>query len=424
MTLNTPPASVTLPAPNLSLYERWQAWFLTAMAVLGSLAVSHSDTTLAPPIVSTLISRLNWVLLSLTGILLICGCRVRTFSRARLALLTCIIVYFCLNNFYRYDGNIFDIRGVCGFGLLLEFTFIEKRVIVSALHHYKRFLTFACLYGVACYADFLLQLHVLPHTVVNYYSSIGESFYINYFLAYIIISPNDAQIRLCGLFNEPGYLATILALLLIADRLNLRKRENWVYFVTGLCTFSMAFWSILLLGIVLFYARRMRTIVVALIIAGAAFFVVRQVEFRNPAVQKLVERFQWDANKGRFKGDNRQSNSFHIVEQNFYINNGSILFGAGAGYSQAMGADATLSYRTYVIDFGWVGFLSIFGLLALSALLCSKKQWSAFIFVVCFMASIYQRPGVLNIHYLLVLYGCISLMTYSHETLGDVQFDK
>jgi hypothetical protein len=246
-------------------------------------------------------------------------------------------------------------------------------------------------------------------------------YYVNYYLSYIVISGDG--VRSCGFFNEPGYFGIILGLVLLSDKFEIKKTSNIILFLAGVTTMSLAFWVIFILGVFLQNIKSLSKSIFAILFAFSVFCVVNSVEFSNPVVSSFIERFQYDSSTGKFKGDNRSTEDFEMFFQRF-MQREDAYFGKGSGYYSSLQYEYVSSYKSAILDWGIIGFCFTYGLLIFFALRTAHGNRNAFILVLCFAMSIYQRPGVFNMIYLLVLFGGIFYLKQNERSPSLLNVDK
>lgn len=373
--------------------------FTTIYAILSCIAIGYSDTTLVPISIPSRIAWLNYIVtLFMILVLLNKGVQYTRLIKYRL---TVIFFVSILKIFHTYNGGL-DIMNILGAIPLLAFCFVDDEVLLKAFRLYRKVLIIISITAIAIYIDFF-AIHVLPNTTVPFYGSDG--FYVNYYISYI--SLGEDGIRSCGFFNEPGFFGTILALYLISDKINLKDIGNVIMLIAGITTWSMAFWALMGIGVFLHILKTWKLIIIAVCLLLGFMIVVNTVEFSNPAVSSLVERFQYDPSKGSFKGDNRTTYEFDAFYERFQ-ETGNILFGNGTGFYGAQQFEHVSSYKSAILDWGYVGFFFTYILLIILAIKASNKNRTAIIFVLCFAISIYQRSGIFSMVYILTLFGGIA----------------
>ena len=372
-------------------------WLLLISVIILQLAISHSDTTLVPSFVNKLLPPLNYALAG--GIFLFVNWRQRigmnTFGKLFLGFSLFILSVVDVNPGYKATGLLLCLQ-------MIAFPFCEDQVLLKAMHLYRKYLVFIAAFGILACLD-LFVLHTLPHKIVPYYS--GETaFYVDYFLSYIIWERDYTMFRLCGTFNEPGIFGTTMAIMLVMDKINLRKWSNIILLIACCLTFSMACFTILAIGAALHAFKNTKYLVALAVVVVFGGAVVSQSEDKN--VQHLVSRFEFDSSKGKMKGDNRTPFAFLKAEQVFK-DSGHEMFGMGKGYLAGKGVTNFSSYKTIYIEFGYLGFLLTTGCFLLFSLLTIKHNKNAFIYWLCAGITIYSRNSAYDISNLFLMYAGI-----------------
>jgi hypothetical protein len=275
----------------------------------------------------------------------------------------------------------------------------------------RLFLVVMCAAGAVCYISYCLHLGI-PYVLQPYY--FGNAHYVNFHVAYINTSYIEAFPRLCGLFNEPGYLGTIAALALIIDRMNLRRVGNAIIFLAGIFTFSFAFWILILCYMVVRNISKPVRIIAAVCILMGGLIYVQNTKFENESVQFLVDRFS--SQNGKLKGDNRRTNLFEIKFDNM-VRSDQYLFGRGPNSLQNDHNLMTLSYSTYIYQYGIIGFAILWLVPLVFAVKYSQRNLQCCIFIMLFFVSTYQRPHFYTPLYLALLFGGIDYIYVTQRFL-------
>ena len=397
--------------------DRIAGWSLAILAITRSLAVMHGDSTLGSPAINTLMYLVTYacLLFFLPCVFL----RMKSIKSSSILLLLCVSLYFFVSFLHTYKDD--TGVNVVMFAIMICFCFSNSIVRLYAYRIFKSFLVISSFLGVLAFLSYVFSLGI-PYRIVPYYDQISSS-YVDYRFAYLTTSLITT--RLCGLFNEPGYLGTIAALCLIADNLNLRKIENIVLMVAGFLTLSLAFF-ILIIFALLFKALKDRKtaflVVVAIVVIAVSLPALVKM---NEGVEHLVERFTFE--DGVWLGDNRADNVVDAAFEQMFKQKDNLLFGYGNGYTMNIEKVGTSSYKGIILDYGLVGVIIIWGLLFISAysfikpLTCRKNE---LFFLICFFLCIYQRPYVIAINYLLVLFGGILYMEESLNSTEQLETKK
>ncbi len=375
-------------------------WSLAILAITRSLAVMHGDSTLGSPTIDLLLYIVTYAcLLCLLPCVFL---RMKSVITSSLLLLLCISLYFLVSFLHSYKGDAG--LNIVMFVIMICFCFSNNEVRLYAFRIFKVFLVISSFLGIIAYFSYMFSLGI-PYRIVPFYDQISMS-YVDYGFAYLTTSFISS--RLCGLFNEPGYLGTMAALCLIADNLNFRKMENVILVVAGILSLSLAFFILIFFALLVKGLRDRKTaIFVVLAIIAIAVSLPALVKM-NEGVEHLVERFTFE--DGVWLGDNRADDVVDTAYEQMFKQNSNLLFGYGTGYTANIEKVGTSSYKGIILDYGLGGVVIIWGLLFIAAAVFIKPlkfRKNAYILLICFFLSIYQRPYVITVNYLLVLFGGI-----------------
>lgn len=289
--------------------------------------------------------------------------------------------------------------------LIAELLLLDSDSKIWVYQKYRIFIVLMCAAGAICYVSYVARLG-LPFSVRDYYT--GHGYYINYHIAYVISNGSPLSARLCGLFNEPGFLGTISAMILVIERLNLRKIGNLIIFIACLFTFSLAFWVIIgIYFLVTNLTNRKRMILalaaVAVIIVG--FINIPNIHLQNRQANRLIHRLEFK--DGKLAGDNRTEARFDLIYSRFMKSDNTLL-GLGPNAMRTYNLDNTSSYKVAIFRYGYLGFFILWSIPLVCAIRYSGRDKRSLIFVLCFFASTYQRPDVYLPCYMCLLFGGMS----------------
>ena len=370
--------------------KNWTALFLTFYAIMTSMALNHGDTTLGSP-------GIHFVF---------------TLSKNITALLA--VIFFVLNLRNGHDSkwlNIFlpffifavlhfNIDALLSILAVLVFSLVSKKdkSICYDLFRYYMIITGAL--GVVAMSSFLFGLPI-PHSSVPYYTQYEAGnyyFYIDYGFSYLCGS--NTGLRLCGLFNEPGYYGTIAAFYLISDNFNLKSKGNIIILLSGMLTLSVAFMVLCFLFFLfkLYYIRSsFKTISYVIIFIG---LLVILGLISSDTISSVMDRFYFE--DGKFKGDNRSNDSLDFIFNKLIAGNEYTLLGYGSLDNLDIGHVAGI--KKFIVQYGVVGGFLTLGLLV-SSFRYLKLSMLKFCFIFLFFVSIYQRSSIFNLCYLMALFG-------------------
>lgn len=369
---------------------------LLICTIISGLALFHGDSTLSIPSVRTGIAG---ILLAATLMVYICiGLKKKYILSLELAV---PIVYFLIYNLDNYSKSYLGIISLIE--LIVGFA-VSPKAQYNVFVIYKKFLVLISVIGIICYVMYLFHLP-FPYSIKNYYASYAGYYYIDYKLTYLCTG--GGLVRLCGLFNEPGYFGTVLALVLCASELQLRKKENLVLFIAGVLTLSLAFILIILIYMALVSYRKPKLMAVLLFIIVFLLFIAPNIFTDNLAVQSMLDRFTFQ--DGRWLGNNRSSGAVDNMVKNMFSTGEKLLWGRGTGFKAEHYA-GELTFKTYLIDYGLAGFFFIYASYGLCAVKRAKGNAKILFFIAAFFASVYQRPNIINTLHAIVLFGGIECM--------------
>lgn len=290
---------------------------------------------------------------------------------------------------------------------LLLFTSMSSDSKLCIYILFKKYMLITGVLGILGFICFSSGLP-LPYDVVAYYGENTSTVYVNYHFTYFVFA--SPFVRLCGLFNEPGFYGTIAAFVLCIDRMNLKKWDNLLIFIAGCLTFSMAYFAIIFIYLVFLTRKRKGVFFVLIALYVFVLFVLPELDL-GPSVNKLISRFTIE--DGQFVGDNRSDEALDDALE-VMMNSQEKWLGYGQGYASTL-ATGISTYKIYLINYGIFGFILIFGSLVLSTFRLSQKNAYIVIFLICFYVSVYQRPNIYTVLYFVVLLGGIEYIKATTE---------
>lgn len=358
---------------------------LTLYAITTSMALNHDDTTLSTPLLHLVFVSIKSLALYLAILLFVINKHKSIDPNALLYVLP-YILYLIVAGRFSFDG-------ILGFGLFAAIS-NEKKYLCFVT--FRDYLVLSSFLGIIAYISFVTGIP-LPHTTVPLYGGLMGS-YINYGFTYLDFLDG---LRLCGLFNEPGYFGTILALTLIASNFNMKRISNVVMLIAGILTASMAFFT--LVGLYVFFVniyKPKRLITILLVFFVSSFVLIKTGIVPQTLVDHILGRFVFE--DGKFVGDNRSSTAIDDAFTNMFKSS-KVWFGYGDHLP--VDQESTLTYKFYVLQYGIIGALLTWGVLLFASLKTSKCSLSVLTFIALFFISIYQRPGIFVLCYFVVLFG-------------------
>lgn len=385
------------PLMHLYTKEEIKLILFFVPTVISTLAIFQGDTTLAPPIVEKTLSLVNWG--CFLALLLFCNFK-KIWNPIVIVL---ALMVFLMRSIHVAPGNEVRLSGVLMLLLMIVFSTFKREEIHVLLGWFRKYLVAMSVVGIIISLDFLVGLG-LPHETVEYYGLNQAVFYENYHFSYLFVDGDG--IRLCGLFNEPGYMGTISALILIVEELNLKRIGNIVIFIAGCFTLSLAFFFLIVVGAFAKAVSDRKAMLKLLSVLCVLIIGIMIFDNNNVVKDFLGEQLEYDKKERKIGGHSREDDSF-IKVLNEFNESGPWLLGYGTGYCQKKGVIRTASIRVTFVEWGYLGSAMVYGLLLMAGLIDSKKNKNALIFLMCFMLSIIQRPFVWSTAYFVIFWGGI-----------------
>lgn len=211
--------------------------------------------------------------------------------------------------------------------------------------------------------------------------------------------------RFSGLYNEPGVVGTVSALLLSATGFKLDKWYSKLIFFGGLISFSLAFYIAIL--VYLLFARFSVFIICFVLFSFLLYFsydFLSQFYFFNAYLyNKIFHLYNFDASV-----NNRVSECFEVVYYSF-LGTPEVFFGLGDGAHSLTGCDVS-HYSSLIYNYGVFGFVLI-GVFYFSLYIVKvnslKLIYTTLPFLIVFMLMLYQRPAVFSFYNILIFSGAI-----------------
>ncbi len=370
------------------------ALLIFIIVAIGSLAIAQSDSTLGSDSLRSVLTYTRFALALLVTAIVACSRKKDTFL-----LLFIPLVHFLVTNLNSYGAAEWNFLYVV---YMVAFLWLDRESKRNTFVLFRYFLIIVSIFGIIAYLSYTFSLPV-PYDVVDYYGEHITGFYYDYKVAYLCQTENSL-VRLCGCFNEPGYLGTVLAFVLCMDNLNLKKASTWIFIIAGCFTFSLAFFLILVLYLILMCRKNIWLMLFLILMFAAYVFVLPNVEFKDPNIAQFIRRFTFS--EGALAGDNR-SNIFVDNAVATMFAGKDFWFGYGFGYSANQNFGSVATYKTFLLDLGIVLFVLLYSIVIIPALIRARKNWKAVAFCIVFTISIYQRPNIFSATYFLILYGGI-----------------
>lgn len=322
-------------------------------------------------------------------------------------------VYGCIAIFiisYIY----FVINGLSIGALLLSFLML----VVYAVDDYsliKSFLIFKRFISIILFPAIILWfIHIILSNnmflnlgkirsdfIPNQYKvDVGLGYYYYPFMAIVDYDVPSSFYRFPGPFDEPGVVGTIAGLMLCADKFSLKSKENKTIFVSGLISFSLAFYvTFIIYFSLIFYKNIKRNFLYLFTLSFLMLLGMMSDIFRSYFEKLILNRLV--ISDGGISGDNRASQALESYF-NDWVNSydiQTILFGFNN-----VDLDGSSSIKQVFVTTGVVGFLIMVLILVLFFFRRFNDKLNIYVlsFLLIFALSLYQRPNISALYIILI----------------------
>jgi|TARA_Y100001933_G_scaffold99497_1_gene99893 hypothetical protein len=319
----------------------------------------------------------------------------------RKSLAVSVLVFAALAAFKNLQGA--SIQGALFFSVATSaLILIRAGVMVRSFHYLKMILAcFIVLGAIVWFVHFLssnsslLLLGFVPDEYVLNQLKVesGDRYAVYPFLTRIVYGSVDGFYRFQGIFDEPGYLGTVCALIFTAGKCDLKGFSNKLVFLGGALTLSLAFYIIVAIYWLLYLIPRPDSLFKGIIYALVSVALIYSV----PAGRDIADRYIIDRlaiEGGVLSGDNRSAKG---LDQSFDYFLREARFEERALGLERYQLDGSSSIKQVPVTTGYFGvFLIIFVFSLLLLINYSAFNYESLIYVLVFALSAYQRPDIMN----------------------------
>ncbi|MGB3065747.1 hypothetical protein [Sphingobacterium thalpophilum] len=315
------------------------------------------------------------------------------------------IVYSSLVGF-NYTGTVLDSLVTASIIIPL----FSRRYKIGGFFVFAKILSGICFISVCTY---LLRWAGVLNLNGDLIAPDGRTYYqyfANVFQTHEVLTPlylGTGFHRFYSVLNEPGFIGTISALILCAFDFSF-KRYKFLYplLAAAILSFSLAAYITLTLFFVLTRGGKQVAIYIFPI------FVILSLIFGNILEERILSRI--NISEAGSIEDNRTNAVFDKLYDEF-LSTSDVVFGKGKGAHSNIGVvGGVSSWTTIIYNNGIIGlflYLSILFSIFYKERSFSKKS---FVFLMAFLITIYHRPNVHIIYYLLIFYG--GLIFFKNES--------
>lgn len=313
--------------------------------------------------------------------------------------------------------NGLNIFGIASTVILVVIPFVSPRFLKQSYFYFHKIYSVVILLSISVMILLLLGINI-PYQIIPPLNLIKTH---DYYAYPFLVTPNlgfrdfSEVGRFCGPFDEPGVIGTIGLIILFIEKFNLKKWGNIVILISGIMSFSLFFYLGTFIYIIYYvFVNKTRFIYRVLIVASISIFIFFSLD--NKYLSGYIwGRVEWDAEKSSISGDNRAYDDLDLYFKS--IRGTNIYFwGLGLIDRDLMSSfDNSAGYRNAILRYGFVGFsLYIIFFSALAYKQIGKRK-ELLLFVLLFLTTLYQRPVLLNIHYIYLFVTFIYLNSLNEQ---------
>lgn len=243
--------------------------------------------------------------------------------------------------------------------------------------------------------------------VIFYSDGLRMGTYKKWFI-FALLNDSSVLTRLCGIFNEPGGLGTVTALVFAATYKKIKGFWSFVLLLSIIFSFSMAGYLLIFVFLAFHLGKRNKLNYVWIGLVIGLFLLVPTIDWGNEKINYFVQRFAFQ--DGHLVGDNRITTSFMT---DFYqmLESNDMLFGKGVTYTAASGNS---SWLNIIMELGVMGSLLFVGTWVFAYIKNSSKNKDCILLLIVFLLSLYQRPWTISNSYgYVVMIGAQALLMNS-----------
>lgn len=253
-----------------------------------------------------------------------------------------------------------------------------------------------------------------PSTVVPPLNDLKTYNYLSY--TFLVVPMNFASFgRFCCVFDEPGAVGTYSLIMLFISNFDLKKIENIIILIAGICSLSLFFFVGLFFFLcfkVFFIGNSLKNRVI--MIASLLVFVISilTVPVLNEAIGARIE---FDKTSGKFVGDNRSGD---LLDNHIETIRGTNAYYWGDTDSNIEFFAAHAGLQTAILRYGVVFIILYFVFYFCFAYSRTTKR-GQLLFMILLLATLYQRPAFVSPGYLF-LFTCAVLFGFGQSQNEEI----
>lgn len=198
------------------------------------------------------------------------------------------------------------------------------------------------------------------------------------------------------MYDEPGVVGTIAGAILMTRQFNFKKWINIPIFIAGILSFSLFFYVIFAIYVILFAKIRYKVITTVLVALAVYLWQENEILERYVFSRLEIENGEWT-------GDDRTKAHFDYWYKTEFVNSKDFYFGLGRS-ANTLYNQGGASYKDVIVNYGIIFFVIYMGTFTLFGLYRLKFSKEFFIYFFLLYGVIYQRPFIGSFVYLFIIF--------------------
>lgn len=282
-----------------------------------------------------------------------------------------------------FNNYIFNVINLFPF---LSFVFLKDKIKQSVFDSWRKAFCVIITISLGWYSLVVIAGVELPFIMDFYGDLTADSYYIakNYigFIQLVSFYSGIELERFQSIFLEPGYLACLIVMCFFIDGFEFKQRKsNVILLIALILTFSVAGYLLFVAFFVAYKVKNSRYNVASIsgMVVAASLFVLFASVYNggdNQLKKQVIDRFQYDSDRGTIEGYNRTTEDFDEYFTNFIIGP-DVLKGNVKDYQMRFADQAApnVGIKYYIVVYGLIGLLSYLVLLLSFFIRMVKKSY-------------------------------------------------
>ena len=217
--------------------------------------------------------------------------------------------------------------------------------------------------------------------------------------------------RFAGPFDEPGMVGTFSALMLFVNSFNLKDWKTYIFIISGILSFSLFFFLIITVEILSVLLRKNGIGLVILLALVVGFSIFYNKTKEDKKFQTLIwNRLEWNTDKNALEGFDRTMYDAEVFYKSKMWTR-EYWWGLDDYESYRRISRGSNSYQNVIMQYGMTYLMLYVLFFILYAWHGHKNKLSFIIFIIVFIACIYQRPQILSLAYIF-MFTCLARNEY------------